>query len=107
MRRQYAAVGGFARLRLGFKHDGAGAVAEQHAGCPVVPVENPRERLGADHQSALEGARAQKIVRAGEAKYEPRTYRLQVEGCAVVDAKRVLHSNRSRWKGMVRRRGRQ
>src|SRR6266446_7710103 len=96
MRRQYAAVGGFARLRLGLKDDGAGAIAKQDAGCPVVPVENPRECLGAYHQSALEGARAQEIVRAGEPEYEPRAYRLQVEGRAVVDAQRVLHRDRGR-----------
>ena len=86
MRRQYAAVGGFARLRLGFKHDGAGTIAEQHARCPVVPVENPRECLGADHQSAFIGAAAQEIIGSGEREDKPRAYRLQVEGRAVVDA---------------------
>ena len=37
-------------------HHGAGAIAEQHAGAAVVPVQNPREGLGADHQSPLECA---------------------------------------------------
>ena len=42
--RQDAAVG-----LLGAQHQRAGAVAEQHAGRAVVPVEQPAERLGADH----------------------------------------------------------
>ena len=86
MRRQYAAVGGFARLRQGFEHDGAGTIAEQHAGPSVVPIEYSRECLGADHQSAFIRAAAQEIVGSGEREDKPRAYRLQVEGRAVVDA---------------------
>ena len=104
---RYAAVGGFARLLLRFEHDGAGAVAEQHAGAAVVPVENSRERLGADHQRALERAGAQEIVRGGQREDEPRAYRLQIEGRAVVDAEPVLHRDRGGGKGVVRRRGRE
>ena len=32
------------------QHHRAGAVAEQHAGAAVVPVEDARKHLGADHQ---------------------------------------------------------
>ena len=88
MRGQNAAIGGFARLLLRFKHDGAGAIAEQHAGAAIVPVENSRECLGADHQRALERAGAQEIVGGGKREDEPRAHRLQVEGRAVVDAER-------------------
>ena len=56
MRGENAAILARARLLLRFQHDGAGAVAEQHAGGAVVPVEDARERLRADHQRALEGA---------------------------------------------------
>ena len=45
------------RLLLRVEHDGAGAIAEQHAGGAVVPVEDARKRLRADHQRALEAAR--------------------------------------------------
>ena len=33
-----------------FEHDSAGAVAEQHGGVAVVPVGDPRQRVGADQQ---------------------------------------------------------
>ena len=91
----------------GVQHDGAGAVAEQHAGAAVVPVENSREGLGADHQRALERAGAQETVRGGERENEPRAYRLQIEGRAVVDAESVLDCDRRGREGVVGRRGRQ
>ena len=96
-----------ARLLLGFKHNGAGTVSEQHAGAAVVPVENSRECLGADHQRALERAGAQEIVRGGKRENKPRANRLQIEGRAMVDAEPILHRNRGGGKGIVRRRGRQ
>ncbi len=86
MRCQDAAVGGLAGLPLGVEHDGAGTVPEQHAGSAVVPVENPRECLGADHQGALERACAQEIVRGGEREDKSGAYGLQVECRAVADA---------------------
>ena len=86
MRGQDAAVGRFARLLLRFEHDRAGAVAEQHAGAAVVPVENSRKRLRRRSPAPLEGAGAQEIVRGGQREDEARAYRLQVEGGAVIDA---------------------
>ncbi len=71
-------------LRLRFEHHGAGAVAEQHAGAAIGPVENAREGLRADHQRALVGAGAQEIVGGRQRKDEARAHRLQVEGRAVV-----------------------
>src|ERR1700716_1936840 len=105
MRGQYPAVGGLAGLQLGVKHDRAGAIAKQHTGAAVVPVENSGECLGADHQRALERAGPQEIVRGGEREDKPRTYRLQVEGSTMVDAERVLDLDRGGGKGVVRRRG--
>ena len=107
MRRQYATVGRLARLVLGLEHDGAGAVAEQHAGAAVAPVENARERLRADHQRPLVRAGAQEIVGGRQRKDEAGADRLQVEGDAMIDAQRVLDRDRGRRKGVVRRRGRQ
>src|ERR1700680_4790107 len=85
MRRQHAAVGWFAGLLLRVEHDGAGTIAEQHAGSPVVPVEDPRKRLGADHQPALERAGAEKIISGGEREHKSRANRLQVEGRSMMD----------------------
>src|ERR1700675_4740328 len=94
MRRQYPSVGGLAGLQLGVKHDSAGAIAKQHTGAAVAPVENSGECLGADHQRALERAGPQEIIRGGEREDKPRTYRLQIEGRAVVDAERALDLDR-------------
>ena len=44
------------------EHQRAGAVAEQHAGRAVLPVEDPAERLRADHQRLLRIAAAQHRV---------------------------------------------
>src|SRR6185437_15994339 len=52
-RRQDAPVLPAAELRLGFEHDGSGAVAEQDAGTAVVPVQDARERLRTDNDGAL------------------------------------------------------
>ena len=95
-----------ARLLLRLQHHGAGAVAEQHAGGAVVPVEDARKGLGADHQRALVGAAAQEIVGGGQRKDEARADRLQVEGRAMVDAEPVLDRDRGRRESVVRRRGR-
>ena len=107
MRGQDAAVGWRARLLLRLQHDGAGAVAEQHAGGAVVPVENAREGFGADHQRALERAGAQEIVGGRQRKDEARAHRLQVEGRAMGDAEGGLHGHRGGRKSVVGRRGRQ
>src|SRR6266851_10172906 len=107
MSRQDATVGAGSRLRLGFEHNGAGAVAKQHAGSPVVPVEDAGERLGADHQRPLERASAQKTVGGGKREDKARTYRLQIECGPVVDPEAVLDGDSGGGKGIVRRRGRE
>src|SRR3977135_387418 len=94
---QYAAVGSSTRLVLRLEYDRAGAVAEQHAGTAVVPVENARKRLGADDERPLVGPRAQEIIGGRQRKDEAGAYRLQVERGAMIDAERVLDRNRSRW----------
>src|SRR4029077_14278289 len=49
-------------LRLRLEHDRARAVAEQHAGGAVRPIENARERLRTNDNGALELARLEEIV---------------------------------------------
>ena len=50
------------------QHHRAGAVAEQHAGAAVAPVEDAREGLGADHQRALAPGRARRNCRRPPAR---------------------------------------
>src|SRR5260370_38768315 len=90
MRGQYPSVGGLAGLQLSVKHDSAGAIAKQHTGAAVVPVQNSRECLGADHQRALEPACTQEIVRGGKREGKPGTYRLRIEDRTVIESKRFL-----------------
>ena len=103
---QDAAVGRQSRLLLGLEHDGTGAIAEQYTGAAIVPIEDPRKRLGANHQRALEGAGSQEIVGGGKRKYKSRTDGLQVEGGAVVDSEPVLYGNGRGGKRIVGCRGR-
>ena len=93
-----------ARRRL--QHDRAGAVAEQHAGRAVAPVEQARERLGADHQRALVRTGDEELVGRRDREDEAGAHRLQIEGDAVRHAEIGLHLGRHRRKGVVRRRGR-
>ena len=102
-----AAVAAAAGLRLRLQHHGAGAVAEQHAGGAVVPVEDAGEGLRPDHQRALVAAGPQQGVDDRQRIDEARADRLQIEGGAVGDAEPGLHRHGGGGKGLVRRRGRQ
>ena len=84
MRGQHAAILARARLLLRLHHDRAGAVAEQHAGAAIGPVEDAREGLRADHQRALVHAGAQQAVGGGKRVDEAGAHRLQVERRAVL-----------------------
>ena len=87
MRGQNAAVVAGPGCSLRFQHHRAGAIAEQHAGGAVVPVEDAREGLGADHQRALEAPGLQQSVGGRQRINKARADRLQVERGAVRDAK--------------------
>ncbi len=106
VRGQHTGIRHGAGLLLRVQHDGAGAVAEQHAGGAIVPVENAREGFRADHQRALEGSAAQEIIRGRNREHKARAHRLKVERRAVMNAERVLDCNRGGGKRVVRRRGR-
>ena len=49
MRGEQAAVAGRPGLVLCLQHDCTRAVAEQHTGAAIIPVEDARKRLGTDH----------------------------------------------------------
>jgi hypothetical protein len=107
MRGQDAAVLARARLLLCFKHDRARAIAEQHAGGAVVPVEDTGEGLGSDHQRARELARADEAVGGREPIDEARAYRLHVESRAAGHAELGLNRHGARRKGPIGGRGRE
>ena len=54
------------------QHDGTGAVAEQHAGAAVLPIEDAREGLGADDQSCSRLTEAQRVIGDRKGKNKPR-----------------------------------
>ena len=90
--------------RQDFKDDCAGAVAEEHASGAVLPIEDARERFGADDERTLAVPRAQEIVRRRERVSEARAHRLQVEGKTLGHAKRRLNGGccrreRKVWRG--------
>jgi hypothetical protein len=87
------------------EHDGARTVAEQHAGAAVVPVEDAREGLCADHQRTLVGAGANELVGDAEGVDEAAADRLQVEGRrAVGDAQLALQDRGGAGENVIRRR---
>ena len=101
VRRQDAAVATSARLLLGAQDDRARAIAEQHAGAAVRPVEQPREGFGADHQRGPCLPDPQEIVGRRQGVGETRADRLQVEGDAAARAELGLHRGRGRREGVI------
>ena len=95
-----------AGLLVGGEHHRAGAVAEEHAGAAVAPVEDAREHLGADHQRALRLAGTDEIVGGGEAVDEAAAHGLHVECRLAFDAKLRLQQARRARENIVRRRRR-
>src|SRR5689334_1043228 len=95
-----------AGLAVGGEHDCAGAVAEEHAGAAIVPVEDAREDFRADHQRAFRLAGADEVVGGREAVDEAAAHRLHVEGRLALDAELGLQKARGARKDIVRRRGR-
>ena len=64
------------------QYDGSGAVAEQHTGAAVVPVDDPGVDFGADHECITCHARRDHPVRDGERIDEPAADGLHVESGA-------------------------
>ena len=89
------------------QHERAGAVAEQYAGRAVLPVEQAREGLGADHQRGPGLARDQKLVGHREREDEAAADRLQVEPDGAERAELALHGHRAGREGVVRGGGRE
>ena len=107
VRGEHTTVVATAGLLLRLHHHRTGAVAEQHTGGAVFPIEDARERLGPDHQCALIGTGAQQRVGDRDGIDEARTHRLKIESSSAGDAKPCLHRHSRRREGVVGRRSRQ
>ncbi len=105
MGRENTAVGRSALPLAGAQHDCAGAVAEQHAGAAIVPVEDAREGLGADHQHRVRLAAAQEVVGGRQRIDEAGADGLDIERSAAMDAQIVLHPGGGGGKCLVGRGG--
>src|SRR6516225_3122248 len=90
-RTQDAAVLAHAVCALGLEHDSAGAISEKHAGGAILPVDNAREGLRADHQRALECAGLEQAINGGEPKNKTRAHGLQIKRSTVCDSETGLH----------------
>ena len=107
MGRQHAAVAG-AACRRRVQHHRAGAVAEQHAGAAVVPVEDAREGLGADHQrGARLPERGSKLSATASAKMKPEHTACTSKAAPRCHAELRLDLGRGRREGLVGGRGRE
>jgi len=101
LRREHTSIGRPARRRI--QHDRPGPVAEQDAGAAVLPVEDPRKGLGADHQRGARLTQPQGVVGGRQRKDEPRAHRLHVERGAALHAEPRLELDRGRREGLVGR----
>ena len=79
-----------ARLVRRRQHDRAGAVAEQHAGAAVGPVDEARQAFDADHERALRLAEADVLVGDRERVDETAAGGLERERRAAVDVEALL-----------------
>ncbi len=72
-------------------HDRARAVAKQHAGTAVVPVQDAREHFGADDQGHLGAAGLYEGIGRGQGIDKAAAYRLDIECGPALGAQIGLH----------------
>ena len=65
-------------------HHSAGAVSEEDAGAPVLPVDEPGEHLRADHQAVLPGGLGQQALHGVDGEQEAAACGIQVKAHRVV-----------------------
>src|SRR5207247_4080071 len=80
-----------------------GAVAKEYAGAAVVPVEDARENLGADHQGFFVNTTSDKAVGGGERVDEAAAYGLHVERRASFNTELGLQQAGGARENIVRR----
>src|SRR3990167_7895050 len=86
----------------GAKDNGAGAVAEQHAGGAVPPVNNAGEGLGADEQNRFGLSRLDEVIGDGKPVDEAGTNGLDVKSGAFFKAQLCLNLGGDGREGVVR-----
>src|SRR4029079_4341689 len=72
----------------------ARAIAEQHAGLAVGPVDDSRHGFGADHERALRLPAAHELVRDDQAVEEPGAGRFDAERGRAAEAELLLEQAR-------------
>ncbi len=83
----------------------ARAIAKEHAGRAIRPVDKAAERLCANHQNVFDIAGKDHAARHAQAIDKARTGRAQVIRAGVGRANQVLDDARRTWKDMFRRTG--
>src|SRR5262249_18472511 len=104
VRRQDAALRRAAR-RDRVQQQRAGAVAEQHAGAAVLPIEDAREGLGAEDERGARLPEAQRVVRDRQRTNEAGAHGLYIDRGPPRHAEARLYLDRRRREGFVRGRG--
>ena len=99
-----AAIDAAAAL-AGAEEHGTGAVTEQHTGAAVLPVQDARVDLAADHQHAVRVAGADHAVSDRQCVDEPGAGGGDVEAETAGHAERRLHAQRRGREGLIRRAG--
>ena len=84
------------------QHDGTGAVGKQHAGVAVSPVDDPGQRLGADHQRAPRVTQTHELVGNRQPVDEAAAGRLQADRRLAVDTERRADHRRDVRKDEIR-----
>ena len=74
----------------GLHRHGGGAIAEQHAGAAIVPVDPAAELVGADHQGAAHAAAADVLAGGDQGKQEAAAGGRDVEGHGVAGPQHPL-----------------
>src|SRR4051812_22181504 len=90
---------------LGLEYHRARAVAEQHTGGAILPVEDAAEGFRTDHERVIGGAAADHAFRHRQSVEETGAHRLDIEGNAIIDAEGRLNDRRRGREGLVRCRG--
>jgi len=92
-------------LLRGIENDGACAIAEQHAGLTIRPIDNPRHRFGTDHERATSLTGAHELIGHSQCVDESAARSFKTERWATGNAKTLLQQATDVWKYQVGSRG--
>ena len=88
----------------GLQNDGTRAIAKQHAGTTILPVENAREGFSTNDQGTAMRTRADELISHRQSVDKAATYRLQIKGrSAVAHAEFVLQDGGRAGENVIRR----